>query len=191
MIDYIRRHARIDYIKHFLLKYVISYRNPRRYWNARWKLDVETERKTTELDKKLFSKIKKLMQNNKCENILEIGCGQAQLRDLPNYTGLDFSFDVLKGNRLKKFIYADMTEQIPVPDKTFDVTLSKFVLLHIPFDKIEQAIKEISRVTKKLVILKEPWGTRSKHSQPHCFSHNLPKLFKKYFDGDVIFLNNK
>ncbi|MCK4497927.1 class I SAM-dependent methyltransferase [Candidatus Bathyarchaeota archaeon] len=94
----------------------------------------------------------------------------------------------MKESNLDTFIYADITKRIPLPDKSQDAVLSRHVLLHIPFSEIENIVKEISRVAKQVVILKEPIGISKKHAQPHCFSHNLPELFKEFFDGELIFL---
>ncbi|UCH31487.1 MAG: class I SAM-dependent methyltransferase [Candidatus Bathyarchaeota archaeon] len=181
----------MEKIKKFWLKYVVGYSNPQRYWNSRWKSDLSAEIKTGRITKEESEAILNLMTMHSCKNVLEIGCGKASLRyALPNYLGLDFSLEALEKSGLDTFIYADITKRIPLPDKSQDAILSRYVLLHIPFSKIENAIKEISRVAKHVVILREPYGRVKKHDQPHCFLHNLPKLFESYFDGKVEFLGD-
>ena len=181
----------IDFLKRVFVKYVVGYGNPQEYWNMRWGLNLKAEYWTKHHEQKQLQRITNAMKQHKCTNILEVGCGKAELRRLPGYLGLDFSLEALKKSGLQNFIYADITKKIPLPDKSQDAVLSRFVLLHISSDKIDVAVREISRVAKKCVILYEPWSLKPKHSQPHCFSHNLLGLFKKYFDGTIILLNGR
>lgn len=180
------------FLKRFFLKYIVGYTNPQKYWDMRWKLGLKAEERTEHSTKVQLQEITNVMRQHGCSNILEVGCGKTGLHELPGYLGLDFSLESLRKSGLKQFIYADITEKIPLPDKSQDAVLSRFVLLHIPFDKIDVAVREISRVAKKCVILYEPWSLKVKHSQPHCFSHNLPVLFKKYSDNKkILFLMKK
>jgi len=177
-----------ELLKAVFLKYVIRYQNPKKYWNMRWKLHHKILYQTrSDFKQWYFQTVTDIMTKYDCNNILEVGCGLAHLRELPGYLGLDFSSEVLKRSGLQNFISTDITNEIALPDKSYDAVLSIVVLMHIPFGKIEQAVSEISRVAKKCVILFEPWGTKHHHTQPHTFSHNLPLLFKKHFDGVIIF----
>ncbi len=175
----------VDRIKELWLKYVIGYGEPQKYWNSRWKAKLPAKISTQQVLGKEFENIRNIMEKHSCQNVLEIGCGKAILRNLPGYLGLDFSLEALKKSELTSFIYADITKQIPLPDKSQDAVLSRYVLLHIPCSEIESAVKEISRVAKNAIILREPYGTNKEQVQPHCFVHNLPELFKKYFDGHL------
>ena len=170
-------------IEKLFLKYIIGYKNPKRYWNWRWKFRNPASQPFWN---KLHKTISTIMKKQNCHNILEIGCGEAKLRSLPNYKGLDFSEEIMRRNKLKTFIIADITKKIPLKDKSYDASFIIDVLLHIPTDRIEQAVKEICRVTKKCIIITEVPITQQS-SQPHCFEHNLPKLFKD-FNGEMIFL---
>ncbi|MCW3980824.1 MAG: class I SAM-dependent methyltransferase [Candidatus Bathyarchaeota archaeon] len=178
----------VERIKKLWLKYVVGYDKPKTYWDSRWKADLSAEKTTGKTAREELETIKRLMKKHSCQDILEIGCGKATLRDLPGYLGLDFSIEALKQSGLDTFVYADVTKRIPLPDKSQDAVLSRYMLLHIPFSEIENAVEEISRVAKNVVILKEPYGTSKEHAQPHCFLHNLPELFHKFFDGNVEFL---
>jgi hypothetical protein len=125
-----------------------------------------------------------------CDNIIDIGCGRAYCRELPGYLGIDFSFEGLKKSELPEFLFADMTRRIPLPDKTFDAAFVSAVLIHIPSEKIEKAVSEISRVVKKVIILNEPlYGMGDLNRKSHVFSHNLVELFSKHFSGDLVFVN--
>jgi SAM-dependent methyltransferase len=178
----------MEKMKKLWLKYVVGYANPQRYWDSRWQVNLSAEQATGQNALEESKTIKDLMKKYACENILEIGCGRATLRHLPNYLGLDFSVEALKQSGLDTLIFADITKRIPLPDNSQDAVLSRFVLLHIPFSDIEKAVKEISRVAKNVVILKEPHGSDERQPQPHCFIHNLPRLFRKHFQGHLEFL---
>jgi ubiquinone/menaquinone biosynthesis C-methylase UbiE len=95
----------------------------------------------------------------------------------------------IKRSGLKEAIFADVTNHIPLPDKSFDAAFTRYVLLHILPNKIENAAAEISRVTAKCIILYEPpYEPNKPQVQPHSFNHNLPQIFRKYFNGPIIFL---
>lgn len=171
------------------LKYVVGYGKPKKYWNKRWSFELTAEKRSSQRGLELYNTIRELMDEYHCNNILEVGCGQAVLRELPNYLGLDFSLEVLKQSGLKQLIYADITKRIPLPTNSQDAVLSRFVLLHIPYSKIDRAVAEICRVASKLIIVEEPYGT-PKHEQPHCWRHDLPDLLDS-FGGDVVFLSDR
>jgi SAM-dependent methyltransferase len=179
-----------DLLKHIYLKYIIGYKDPQQYWNTRWGLSLKTEMWGEGKMSLLSSVLTEMMKNHDCTNILEVGCGQANLRSLKGYAGLDFSIEALKRSKLQEFIYADISNHIPLPDKTFDAALSIAVLLHIPPNKINNAVKEICRITRKAIILYEPINSEVV-LQKHNFNHDLIGLFPKYFDGYVAFMNEK
>jgi len=130
------------------------------------------------------------MKKLDCNNVLEIGCGRAEFRTLPNYTPLDFSKKVLNKYGLKGYVCADITSKIPLPDKTFDCAMTRYVLMHIPTGKIENAVKEISRVTKKAIITTETCNS-TVPLKSHCFNHDLRALFQKHFSGKLVGINEK
>lgn len=169
---------------------MVSYRRPQKYWDFRWKhnLKVETEK---EGRRNYVKAVANLMKQHECSNILEVGCGEAYLRDLPNYLGLDFSLEALRKSGLEHFLYADITRKIPLPSKSQDAVLSRAVLMHIPPNKIGVAVKEMCRVAKKVIILFEFYGLNIQQTQPHCFTHNLPELFNQNFEGTTLFLKKK
>jgi SAM-dependent methyltransferase len=149
-----------------------SFSNPQTYWELRWQL--QPTQTSTNVDDTL--KITEYMKKHDCHSILEIGCGLGENRNLEGYLGLDFSLEALRKSKLKRFIYADLTEEIPLSDKSFDCFLSREVLLHISHEKIGFVANELERVTRKVGIVREP--EPFKETQPHCFNHDLPSLFK-------------
>jgi len=178
-----------DFFKRVILKFV-GYKNTRAYWNARWKLGLEAEKWTQETLQHEFTLIAGLMEQYACQNVLEVGCGKAHLRNLKGHIGLDYSLEGLKKSEVNTFIYGDVSDRnLPIPNQSFDAVLTRFVLLHIPFEKIEFAVENICRIGKKLIILKEPTSAVPKQTHFHCFSYNFPKLFER-FDGKVVFLSS-
>jgi SAM-dependent methyltransferase len=180
-----------DLSKRVFLKYIQGYGNEQNYWDSRWNLGLQAEVRSGEKLKLTMAAIEKIMQDNKYDSFLDIGCGKAELRNLPGYVGLDFSFKGLKKSGLKEAIYADITNKIPLPDKSFDVVFTSVVLLHIPPNKIDKAISNLCRVAKKCLVLMEPKYNPiplNVKVQPHCFNHNFHELINKYFDGQVFFL---
>ena len=174
----------IDWCKRVWLRRVIGYDDQRRYWDKRWGMRLipgRTDYTNT------FAEVQRLMDAHECENILEIGCGRYPLSALPGYMGLDFSIVALKDSGLRSYICADITDRIPLPDKSADAVYLGAVLLHVPYDKIARATAEIARVAKKCVILDEPRVPfKSKH---HCFFHEPRTLFNGY-PGKVHFIGN-
>ena len=154
------------WIRKVILRRVIGYRNERRYWE--WRYAHGHIERNPNYRSEMEEKVRKVMVDRGCKNVLEIGCGQVALKGLPNHTGLDFS------RNIDCDIHADITKRIPLPDKCFDAVLSSKILMHIPSEKIERACTEISRVGK-LVILNEP---RVKTPEFNCYDHDYKRLFK-------------
>lgn len=153
-------------VRKFLLRRVVGYSNERRYWESRWgwgKIPRNPDYRAN-----MEAKVRQVMLEHGCKNILEIGCGHERLDGLPKWCGLDFS------RNIECPIHADITERIPLPDKCFDAVFTSGVLQHIRPEKVEKAASEMARVAK-LVILDEP------HTQnPKFFSwdHNYEELFR-------------
>lgn len=109
-----------------------------------------------------------LMSMYDYSNVLEIGCGRGKLKELPGYIGLDFVKNV------KPMVNGDIIK-LPFKNNAFDVVLSHWVLIHIPENKIVDVVKEIRRVCKYAVFLRE---SMKPTNQPHCFNHDFRRLFR-------------
>jgi len=176
-------------VKRIFLKYVVGYGSEQRYWNSRWKIGLKDEGWSNDFRKTMIERLEDLMEEHHCETFLDVGCGNAQLRDMHGYVGLDFSLEGIKKSGLREAVFADITNRIPLPDKSFDTVFTRTVLLHIPPSKIDKAISEICRVTKNCLILIEPaYDPNQSELQIHCFNHNLPEIIGRYFKGETIFL---
>ena len=71
--------------------------------------------------------------------------------------------------KLNPNICADVTA-LSFTDKSFDTVLAAEILEHIPFNEVPKALKELSRVSKKAIVI----------TLPH-FSHFAPSIALKLF----------
>lgn len=106
-------------------------------------------------------------------NVLEVGPGPGVLKAIASNFGLDFqTLDIDK--ELNPDVVASAAN-IPFIDKSFDVVCSFQMLEHMPFKISLEAIKEISRVSKKYVIISLP---DAEARWP--YNIYIPKLGAKY-----------
>lgn len=172
-------------VKGLILNLFTDYqKNPQRYWDLRWKVSYDDEKVVENFRETWKKEVFSLMQKHDCRNILDVGCGRAWLRDLSGYLGLDFSLEIFRQNKLFAFMLADATMGIPLPTKSFDASISCSFLMHQPPEKAIIASREMMRVTKRLILLREVSASTSKK---HCFNHDYGQLFKM-FDGKVVML---
>lgn len=87
--------------------------------------------------------------------VMEVGAGDYTVREYVRqalactYTTVDIAED------LKPDIKAPIN-RIPVADDSYDVMCAFEVLEHIPFDKVESALIEMKRISKKTVLISVP-----------------------------------
>ncbi|HET8842420.1 MAG TPA: class I SAM-dependent methyltransferase [Ktedonobacteraceae bacterium] len=97
------------------------------------------------------------------ESVLDVGCGTGTLAlvakkcvgEIGRVCGIDPSPSLLSGARRKakrSGLSIDFQpggiEQIPFPDRSFDVVFSTFMMHHVPDDLKRQGLAEIARVLK-------------------------------------------
>lgn len=104
----------------------------------------------------------------KPESVLEIGPGPGVVSEILKkmkirITTLDIDY------RLKPNVCADVTS-LPFAGKSFDTVLAAEILEHIPFYEVPKALKELSRVAGKSIVI----------TLPH-FSHFAPSIALKLF----------
>jgi ubiquinone/menaquinone biosynthesis C-methylase UbiE len=104
----------------------------------------------------------------KPESVLEIGPGPGIVSEILNKMNVKVTtLDI--DHRLKPNVCADATV-LPFADKSFDTVLAAEILEHIPFNEVPKALKELSRVAGKSIVI----------TLPH-FSHFAPSIALKLF----------
>lgn len=91
------------------------------------------------------------------ETCLEIGVGNGYVTDVLKRTHVHVQ--TLDIDASLQPDYIGTVEQIPLKDHAVDVVLCAEVLEHLPYDKFESCVKEISRVAKRGAVISLPhWG---------------------------------
>lgn len=121
------------------------------------------------------------------ESLLDIGCGTGILYEVlreegfqGRYIGTDLSEDMLDIGR-KRHPGIDLrrmdAERLDFPDRSFEVTLMRSLLHHVPHPV--EAIREMERVTRQTVVLSEPHRNILTE-----VPRSLAKRFTDHFDED-------
>lgn len=145
---------------------------------------------------------------NECRHktaILEIGCGEAFILksnkiNKRNYTGLDFSTELILTNKMRypdsNFIKIENPYDLPLENESFDVVFSHFVIEHTVYPNL--FLQECKRVVKKngILIIAAPnfLGRKGITSQKTGFSKGTGReKFKegKYLDMLLTAYDNK
>lgn len=91
-------------------------------------------------------------------SILDIGCGKGfMLYDfkelMPNCTvaGIDISNYAIENamSEVKPFLKVASAEELPYPDKSFDLVISINSIHNLPLERLKTALKQIQRVCRK------------------------------------------
>ena len=111
-----------------------------------------------------------IMEVNKIcpEKVLEIGPGPGIVSEILNKMNVEVTtLDI--DPKLNPNVCADVTA-LPFLNKSFDTVLAAEILEHIPFLEVPKALKELSRVAGKSIVI----------TLPH-FSHFAPSIALKLF----------
>ena len=109
-------------------------------------------------------KIRFCFENSK-NAILDVGCAKGfMLYDLSklipgiNLQGMDISDYAISNSipEIRKFIQVANAKKIPFPDNSFDVVISINTIHNLARAECGQALREISRVSKKYSFIKKP-----------------------------------
>lgn len=87
-------------------------------------------------------------------NCLEVGCGNGTVRTYLRSRGLEVTVVDIDAT-LEPDRVGDI-RSLPCADNEFDVVLCAEVLEHLPFGDVPKALKELQRVSRRLVILSIP-----------------------------------
>lgn len=146
--------------------------------------------------------IKAQLEDIEPRSLLEVGCGPGRLFDLyegmPDVHCVDISPVMLERaeDLAKRRGYDNITlhemraERLDFEDGRFDVVLTSNVLLHIPYDTIEEAISELVRVSGRWVLSVEYYvddlererrrlEELQRNMMAFCFLHNYPEIFER------------
>jgi len=108
------------------------------------------------------------------EKILEIGKGSGFFADYMKKLGYEVKTCDFDKN-LQPDIVADV-RSLPVADNSFDLVTAFEVLEHIPFEDVPRALAELSRASKKWVIISLPY--RSTGFEWICKFPGIRTIFK-------------
>jgi SAM-dependent methyltransferase len=95
-----------------------------------------------------------------CTRILDVGCGDGRLSQImhkdPNrfLVGFDLSLVALHRNRGPKC--CGSASHLPFLNRSFDLVITTEVLEHLPYPIYDEALREISRVANKYIVITVP-----------------------------------
>ena len=153
--------------------------------------------------------VSSILSRLKPSSLLDVGCGAGRLfplyKGVPRVLAVDFSPSMLMhaykmrsrlglGNiEVRRFDVRELNRL----EESFDLVLSRNVLMHIKPEDIGRTVEGIISVCKGYVLLIEYIGSPEGLS-PHNYSHNYPVLFSKMklefskkVDGSSLFLYRK
>lgn len=201
------------YFKYYLYK-IFGFtfdklKDQRRYWNTRGKKYYEEFFETEYYKYEIFFQDLLIdeLRSFEFSSIFEAGCGfgwnvKRIKKEFPQVKigGLDFSFPQLRNS---KFYQSDIIIPValgdnffmPLKNNVFDIGFTMGVYMNIHPDKIDKAIDELLRVSKKYIIHLE-WdqsNTRRELREKRIFktnivSHDYKKLYEKRRKNILKFL---
>lgn len=172
---------------------------PKMYWEKRGVHYPKEIRGRLRFRLIVTSRQKKILRNLldqiKPSSLLVVGCGAGRMFDIyqniEKVVGVDFSSTMLihaerlvnrKGYNNISLCQMD-AEALGFPSYSFDIVLTCEVLLHVPYNKIEKFISEITRVSSRYVVsleyFEEITEEKRRKLASHCFLHNYPKMFER------------
>ncbi len=112
----------------------------------------------------VLEKMKDVLNTSLYKTVLDVGCGTGALCDVLEQTGftptcIDPAQKMLdtarkkQGQRNITYVNADVLKGLPFEDKSFDVSISSYVAHGLEPEQRKIMYKEMSRVTKELVII--------------------------------------
>jgi ubiquinone/menaquinone biosynthesis C-methylase UbiE len=111
------------------------------------------------------------MLPSSCKNVLEIGCRDCfiTLKLAEKYeriTALDLTFPQIENEKITP-MQGDVTNLL-FPNNSFDLVVCTEVLEHIKPEKLEQACNELSRVSKKYLLIGVPYKQDQRAHATQC-----------------------
>ena len=107
------------------------------------------------------------------QSVLDAACGNGiftnylkQKRHELKVVGFDRSEQALKYVKTEKFIAS--IDSIPLENESFDCVIAHDVIEHLPVETYEKALFELSRVTKKYIIVGVPYKEKISDNVTYC-----------------------
>jgi len=125
-------------------------------------------------------------------SLLDVGCGEGVFlnnfvnNDIKKFA-LDQDFLALKGAQSPKSLAS--IDALPFAERAVDVVTCMEVIEHLPYDLYELALKELSRVAKRYILITVPYKQNLQLMLvqcPFCFSRFNPYLHVRSFDYDKV-----
>jgi len=166
------------------------------YWNTRKNPCTKDVERFVKLTKLNLSFVK--LQVSGCKKILDFGPGYGRVFSayigVKEVVGLDVTRQheekLIEESKKQKFLFKFICKKYEVDklefdDKEFDAVVSSQVFLHQPPDIIENIMKELIRVGKKVIVItymdtKKNYDTIENYSKDnrYCFNYNYYKICK-------------
>ncbi|HOY31328.1 MAG TPA: class I SAM-dependent methyltransferase [Bacteroidales bacterium] len=127
----------------------------------------------------LSGKISKFLETipEDVTSIIDVGCGNGiitnELGEKYRVLGVDRSANALAHVKTEKLQAS--SDQIPLPDASFDMALSSEMIEHLDDETLKKTIGEIKRLSKKYIFITVPNNENLNKFQIHC-----PECGKNY-----------
>ena len=183
--------------------------SPKQFWEQRGQLYPFEIQGFSFFDFPFKSEFESKIAELKPKSILDAGCGAGRL--FPLYKGVervlavDFSTSMLKYASMVKLTLGLSNVEIRNFDirdaafigESFDLILTRQVLMHIKPEDIKKTVDGLIGICKKNILIHEYFGA-SPTLAPHNFRHDYPTLFSKLkaveqkdVDGGIFMLLEK
>jgi SAM-dependent methyltransferase len=104
-------------------------------------------------------------------NVLDAGCGDgrvlAQLAARYNVYGVDVSYNALARETNRRRTVGVLSD-LPFRDGCFDLVLVSEVIEHIPLEVLQRVLSEVSRVSRKYILITVPYRESLEEANVRC-----------------------
>jgi ubiquinone/menaquinone biosynthesis C-methylase UbiE len=163
--------------------------DPVTYWRTREQPNTVADPGVSKMDDDFFGRF-----FNLGDKVLELGPGVGRIFKLYQGSASVTTSDIADQHRalldkkaadlglhLKQDFLDDPKAKLPYADNVFDVGVSSYVFIHIPFDNIRHTMSELARTCRKVVCFvgKDagwPNAEQQRKASTHCFAHDYKKI---------------